>query len=150
MIRLIDAKNQLPNNYPVESFDSCQEFNPGQIAMFKRDKHTGKIVVGPSDGASFIGIIDDVRDHDAINYDSTIASGKITIWPKYSDFSFQTDQYENDVDTLIKNTSLTSSITALLFVSKNGKLTLEKEEIFCEPFCELIEYSNDYITVKML
>jgi hypothetical protein len=152
MLRLINIKyDALPANYPVESHNSCSSFEPGQIAQLKRDKSTNKIVVGPSDGTSFIGIIDDIR---MSPNDSTMASGKITVWPRLAGMVFATDQCEKDIHDIFSinevSVALHNSSGLKLFVSENGKLTLNQEEFFCEPFAELIKYRNNYVEVKII
>jgi hypothetical protein len=160
MLRLIDVGTILPNNYPVISVNNCKEFRAGQIAMFIRENHgceslKNRIRCGPSDGSHFIGIIDDERSSDIIPIDTTATTGKITVWPNEPGLIFETDQFENDIQSVLSNNQacsaiLKSSQELRLFVSENAKLTLRKDEPFCKPFAKLVDYKKEKIIVEVI
>lgn len=85
MLRICDPSKHLPNSsYLPNSYlvEPTGYFEPGMIGTLK--KLGGQIVCGVSNGTAPIGIIDDIRvaptHPTSPGANSTIASGRVTIW----------------------------------------------------------------------
>lgn len=124
MLRLLDARNKLPTSFIV---DPNAEFQPGQIAALKWDTNNA-VVVCVSDGLNPIGIIDDIKNAED---DSTIGSGRVTIWS--SRMVISTDQFESQGFYANKTP---------LFISKNGKFTSIKPSNYSPQVGQVIQLES--------
>lgn len=140
MLRILSVGNfGLPNNFDVD-IDSC--FEPGLIGQFKRGKDN-KIICGVSEGIYTCGIIDDVkRPKDFM--DSTLGSGKITVW-NVKNMIAETDQFDSICYSFFQ--SINGNKTPL-YCNKEGKLTPIVQSNWLRPIAEAVSFEPGTVSLR--